>query len=132
MRKRRRCTRFSRPTPARPWTLAILRLSTYLERMRAPLAALAWEIGRGNRKSLWLVLGTILLAWVLKWILPEDIRETQSARELVGVVQGILMALSLVLVFAVFNYTEATPARDWTGFPYRLLLCPFRHWFWCC
>ncbi len=43
-------------------------------------------------------------------------------------VYGLLMVVSFFLLMGAFNYTEFSPAREWSGFPYRLFVLPVRTW----
>jgi hypothetical protein len=92
--------------------------------MRSPVIALAWEIWRQNRRSVWLVVGIIVVCCLVNHIVPDQIRAVKAYEELLGVVNGLMMASSFLFLFGVFNYTESTSRKDWTGFPYRLFVLP--------
>ena len=92
--------------------------------MRSPVIALAWEIWRQNRRSIWLVLGIITFCSLVNQLVPEQIRKVDAYRELLGILDGMMMALSFLFIFGIFNYTSSNSGKDWTGFPYRLFVLP--------
>src|ERR1043165_3337610 len=92
--------------------------------MRSPITALTWQIWRRNRGSGWVVPGIILFAWLFDATLPASLRKTESGRDLIGAIHGLVMASSLVTVFSIFNFTESNRGKEWTGFPYRLFVLP--------
>ena len=92
--------------------------------MSSPLAALIWEIWRRNRGALWLILAAFLFAGASNTLFHAVIHSSDSAKGMVGVVNAILLAVSLTILFGIFNFTESNPAREWTGFPHRLFVLP--------
>ena len=92
--------------------------------MSSPFTALIWEIWRRNRGALWPVLAAFLFAVLTNVLFHTVIPSTDSARGMIGAINGILLAVSLMFVFGVFNFTESNSAREWTGFPYRLFTLP--------
>ena len=90
--------------------------------MRSPLIALTWEIWRRGRRSAWLAVACLSFCALVNWA----IRDTHH--DLFSTVFGFLMALSLVLLMGVFNYTEYDSTREWNGFPYRLFALPVPTW----
>src|SRR5580765_4402964 len=92
--------------------------------MRSPVAALTWEIWRRNRRTAWVVLGIVLSAWLFNLCFAGDFRATVSQSHQLLTINCLLMAASFLLVFAIFNYTEFNPQKEWTGFPYRLFALP--------
>ncbi|WP_150107695.1 hypothetical protein [Pedosphaera parvula] len=92
--------------------------------MRSPVMALGWQVWRQNHRSIWLIVGIISFCSLANQIVPERMRLVESYRELLNTVNGMLMALSLLFIFGIFNYTETRPGKEWTGFPYRLFVLP--------
>src|SRR5438309_8087835 len=94
--------------------------------MRSPIAALTWEIWRRNRRTIRVVIGIVLAAWLFNLRFADDLRATVSQRHQLLTINCLLMAASFLLVFAIFNYTEFNPQKEWAGFPYRLFALPVR------
>ena len=92
--------------------------------MRTPIVALTWEIWRRNRRVVWAVAAIVLAAWLFNLRFAEDFDANMSQRHQLLTINCLLMAASLLLVFAIFNYTEFNPQKEWTGFPYRLFAFP--------
>ena len=96
--------------------------------MSSPIKALIWEIGWRHHRSVWLVMGIILFGWLFNLVLPDSFRAIAANREHLVTVNALLTIASLLLVFGIFNYTEFSPQKDWTGFPYRLFALPVSTW----
>ena len=62
--------------------------------------------------------------WIFNLAFPGSFRASETGRSLFEIVEGWLMALSLLCVFGIFNFTESNPGKEWTGFPYRLFTLP--------
>ena len=92
--------------------------------MRTPIAALTWEIWRRNRWTVWVVAAIVLSAWLFNLRFAEDFHASVSQQHQLLTINCLLTAASLLLVFAIFNYTEFNPQKEWTGFPYRLFALP--------
>ena len=92
--------------------------------MNSPIRALAWEIWRRGRRSVWLVLGCIGFCALVNLAAPERFASSQAGQAL----YGLSMVLSLLLLIGIFNYTEFNSSREWHGFPYRLFALPVRTW----
>ena len=92
--------------------------------MNSPVTALIWEIWQRNRRSFAWLIAILLFGWIFSRSMPDSDREVESRRDWIGVVLGLLMAGSLLCVFGIFNFTESSPGRDWSGFPYRLFVLP--------
>jgi hypothetical protein len=84
---------------------------------------LLWEIWMRNRKSIALAIGLALGGLVFNSAFAMA-NETAGARDRRLTIDVMLMISSILLVFAVFNYTEFNPQKQWTGFPYRLFTLP--------
>jgi hypothetical protein len=95
--------------------------------MNSPIAALVWEVWRHGRRSILLIILSFLTCALLNKLIPAS-EPQRPGRDLVEVVFGVLMVLSLVLVMGVFNYTEFNSTREWHGFPYRLFTLPVATW----
>ena len=96
--------------------------------MRSPLAALAWEIWRRSRRAACLALGCVSFCALVNLAAPERLRASGVGRELFPTLFGLLMLLSVLLLFGIFNYTEFNSTKEWNGFPYRLFSLPLRTW----
>ncbi|HEY3914174.1 MAG TPA: hypothetical protein VGN61_06775, partial [Verrucomicrobiae bacterium] len=92
--------------------------------MRSPIAALAWEIFRRNRRILWAVAAVVGATWLFNLCLAGEFSANVSEGRQLLTINCMLMAASLLLLFSIFNYTEFDPQREWTGFPYRLFALP--------
>ena len=92
--------------------------------MRSPIAALTWEIFRRNHRTIWAIAAIVLLAWFFNLCFAKEFRPTESGTNQLLTINCLLTAASLLLVFAIFNYTEFNPQKEWTGFPYRLFALP--------
>jgi len=100
--------------PARPLPEAI---------MHSPLAALTWEIWRRGRRSASLSLGCIAFCALINAAAPERFYDRVGQG-----LYGLLMVVSFLLTFGIFNYTEVSSTKDWNGFPYRLFALPVHTW----
>ncbi|MCD6050435.1 MAG: hypothetical protein K0Q55_1838 [Verrucomicrobia bacterium] len=84
---------------------------------------LIWELWMRNRKAAGAAIGLTLCGLLLNTLLSA-VDETTAARERRLTIEVMLMFASVILLFAVFNYTEFNPQKEWTGFPYRLFTLP--------
>ncbi len=95
--------------------------------MRAPLAALVWEIWRRRRVSAYVVVACVAFsALVNDLILPHVVLTADDLGNF-SPFFGILMVVSFLFVMGIFNYTENS-SREWSGFPYRLFVLPIPTW----
>ncbi len=92
--------------------------------MNGPIAAQSWEIWRRNRRALGLVVAVLLGAWLFNFFFANAFRASEPKNHGLLTINCMLMAASFLLIFSVFNYTEISPQREWTGFPYRLFALP--------
>jgi hypothetical protein len=90
--------------------------------MNSPIAALAWELWKRGRRSAWLVVICLAFCAFIHLIIPDTNRALFSA------VFGVAMVLSVALLMGLLNCTEATPTREWNGFPYRIFTLPVPTW----
>lgn len=88
------------------------------------MTALIWELARRRRGTSVVLAGIMLFAVVFKLLLPARFLQTETGLDLFRNVGGLLMAASIICVFAIFNFTESSPEKEWTGFPYRLFTLP--------
>src|SRR5688572_23193758 len=84
---------------------------------------LIWELWRRNRKAIGAAVGMAVCGLVLNSLFAAA-DETAAVRDRRLTIIVLLMVASVLLVFAVFNYTEFNPQKEWTGFPYRLFALP--------
>jgi len=89
---------------------------------------LAWEIGKRNRRSLWLVSALLAFGAAASGLVPGTVRNAGVVHNVLATLNGVLMVVSLLLVFGIFNYTSTNPGNEWTGFPYRLFVLPAPTW----
>jgi hypothetical protein len=87
------------------------------------IGMLTWELWRRNRKAIGAAVGLAVCGLVLNSLFAAA-DETAAVRDRRLTIIVLLMVASVVLVFAVFNYTEFNPQKEWTGFPYRLFALP--------
>ena len=98
--------------------------------MRTPINGLTWEIWRRKRKLIWLLIGMLVFGWLLNLGMPDSIRAREGDRFasgmplLMGLLNQSLVGASLLLVFAIFSYTEFNPQNELIGFPHRLFVLP--------
>ena len=91
--------------------------------MGSPLAALTWEVWRRGRRSACLALGCIAVCAVINLAAPERFYARVGQN-----LYGLLMVVSFLLTFGIFNCTEISSTKDWNGFPYRLFVLPVPTW----
>jgi hypothetical protein len=84
---------------------------------------LIWELWRRNRKAIGAAIGLAICGLLLNSFLAAA-NEMSVARDRRLTIHVLLMFVSLIFVFAAFNYTEFNLQREWTGFPYRLFTLP--------
>lgn len=92
--------------------------------MRRPITALLWEIARRRRGSAITLLGLMLLGLVFKLALSDQVLGTEKGQDFFQMIESPLMVASVVFVLAIFNFTESSPEKNWSGFPYRLFVLP--------
>lgn len=90
--------------------------------MRSPTIALTWEIWRRGRRSAIAMLACVISCAIINRIIPD------TNHDLFSTAFGILMVLSFLFVFGLFNCTEFNSTREWNGFPYRLFVLPVPTW----
>ena len=90
--------------------------------MHSPVTALAWEIWKRGRRSAWLVMICLAFCAFINLIIPDTNHALFSA------VFGIAMVLSVSFLMGLLNCTEASPAKEWNGFPYRIFTLPVPTW----
>ena len=83
---------------------------------------MVWEIFRRGRRLAWLGLACISFCAAVNLI----IRDTNH--ELFSFLFGFLMVLSFLLLLGIFNCTETSSSKDWSGFPYRMFTLPLPTW----
>ena len=81
------------------------------------------EIWLCNRKAIGWAIGLALCGLLFDSAFAGA-NETTAGRDRRLTIEVLLMIGSLLLVFAVFNYTEFNPRKGWAGFPYRLFTLP--------
>jgi hypothetical protein len=94
--------------------------------MRSRLAGLSWEIWQRGRRSACLVAGCVFLCALVNLAAPDSVRLSETGRALLTPLFGLLMVVSFLLWFGIFNYTEFNSTKEWNGFPYRLFALPLR------
>ena len=87
------------------------------------IGILIWELWGRKRKAIGAAIGLALCGLLLNSLLAAA-NETGPMRDRRLTVAVLLMFVSLLMVFAAFNYTEFNPQMEWTGFPYRLFTLP--------
>lgn len=90
--------------------------------MRSPTIALTWEIWRRGRRAATAVIACIAFCAIVNLIVHDTNREPFSS------IFGFLMVVSFAFLLAVFNCTEFSSTREWSGFPYRLFVLPVPTW----
>ena len=102
------------------------------ERSRLPsftaVRALVWEIWLRNRRSVALLTGILLFAWVFNMVQPAGFRTTEAGRERWFTFKCLLMTISLLIVFVIFTYTQTDSEQEFRGFPRRLFTLPIPTW----
>ena len=94
------------------------------EVIRSPITALIWEIRLRNRRWIWSIIGTFLFGWVSNFVLQDTFFSSRAGRNTLSAFNETLTFASLLIVFAIFNYTEYDAQRGWAGFPDRLFTLP--------
>jgi hypothetical protein len=92
--------------------------------MLRPITALLWEMSRRRRGNVFVLAALMLFALVFKFSLPDRFLQTETGLDLFHHISALLMVASVACVFAIFNFTESSPEKEWTGFPYRLFVLP--------
>jgi len=87
--------------------------------MRSPVGMLAWDIWLRNRTSIKVVIGILLFACAFNVVLPD-----RDSRADAGMLGFFLTVVAMLLLLAIFGYTEFNPQRGTTGFPHRLFVLP--------
>jgi hypothetical protein len=73
-------------------------------------------------------MGIILFGCFFNLVLPDSFRAIDTNRTHLAFGNALLTVTSLLLAFGIFNYTEFSAQKDWTGFPYRLFAMPVPTW----
>lgn len=92
------------------------------DHMRSPTIALTWEIWRRGWRAAAVVVACIAFCTIINLIVHNTNREPFSS------IFGFLMVVSFAFLLAVFNCTEFSSTREWSGFPYRLFVLPVPTW----
>ncbi len=92
--------------------------------MNGSITALSWEIWRRNRGKIRVVAAIVLCSWLFNHFFAVEFIANEPKEHGLLTINCMTMAASLLLVFAIFNYTELSPQKEWTGFPYRLFAMP--------
>lgn len=92
--------------------------------MNGPITALSWEIWRRNRRAIRIIAAILLCSWLFNLFFAGEFRATEPKAHGLLTINCLLTLAVITLVFSVFNYTEISPQREWTGFPYRLFALP--------
>src|SRR5262245_11393792 len=95
--------------------------------MRSPTIAMAWEIWRRGRRVAWIPPVCLGFCAILNLVLVDRFH-LMPRGEALNAVFGWLMAISLMVLMGIFNYTEYSATKEWHGFPYRLFALPVRTW----
>src|ERR1035437_9915820 len=99
--------------------------------MKTPAAAMRWELWQKNRWAFMLVGGLFCLCTGLNLSLLVfygiGIGDYFSANQANGVMIGVFgLALTWLVLFAVFGHTDNDPRKGFSGFPTRMFLLPVR------
>jgi hypothetical protein len=92
--------------------------------VRSTIAAQIWEIWSRNRTSIWLVIGITVFGGLLNTVLPESIHTAEGGHLFLELLAFHAGAAVLLLVLAIFSYTELNPQNVSAGFPQRLFVLP--------
>jgi len=92
--------------------------------MHSSIAAQIWEIWGRKRTSIYLVLGISVAAGLLSWLLPESVHKAEGGHLLLELLAFHAGAAVILLVLAIFSYTEWNPQNGSAGFPQRLFVLP--------
>jgi len=98
--------------------------------MQSPIAALTWEILQRKQRWIWLVAALIVGAAFFNLWVPEDIQRDAASNRATGfaivvsIANQIAIFTSLLLILAIFSYTELNAQTDAYGFPHRLFVLP--------
>src|SRR5437667_10131929 len=98
--------------------------------MHSPIFAFTWGIWRRKHRLVWLLTAIVLCALLLNVWTPDSIREKSHDRFasgtalLFGLLNQSFIAASLLLILAIFSYTEFNPQTDSIAFLHRLFVLP--------
>jgi len=92
--------------------------------MNRPVTALIREIWCRNRRTIHITAALLLSSWLFNLFFAREFRPTGREDHELLTINSLLTVASLLLVFSIFNHTEFSPQREWTGFPYRLFTLP--------
>jgi hypothetical protein len=88
--------------------------------MGSPVVTLAWDIWLRNRTSIKVLIGILLFTSAYTAVMP-DVRDSRADAGMLGF---YVTVVALLLLLAIFGYTEFNPQRGTTGFPHRLFVLP--------
>src|SRR5262245_55522646 len=88
--------------------------------MRSAVVALAWDIWLRKRTLIQLLAGIVLFGCLINSLLPD----VRISKPTIGLLNFHLMTAVVLLVLAIFSYTEFNPQKGSTGFPHRLFVLP--------
>src|SRR5258706_7316471 len=100
--------------------------------MHSPIIAFTWGIWRRHRRLVWVLIAVVLCGLLLNLWTPDSVRAKSNDRFasgvalLFGLLNQSLIGTSLLLVLAIFSYTEFNPQTESIGFPHRLFVLPVR------
>jgi hypothetical protein len=90
--------------------------------MKSPTHALLWEMWRLNRQMIAAIVGLTVAGRLVDFF--GQAVETGSGSAEMSPMVFLLLMIAFLLLFGVFNYTEASDNRGVGGFPSRLFILP--------
>jgi hypothetical protein len=90
--------------------------------MWSPVWAIAWELWSSQRRLWWLILGMISVSGLVLRLSAGALAESEGLRSL----SFFPLLLTIILVLAIFNFTERDRRKSFAGFPERLFTLPVR------
>src|SRR6478735_4562920 len=97
--------------------------------MHSPIAASIWEIWTRRRILICFAIGLTILGAAFRWAFQDAVR-IDSGSYLTGfplaaaLLNQFMILAWLILLLAIFNYTEFNPETGRSGFPHRLFVLP--------
>jgi len=88
--------------------------------MRSAVRALTWDIWLRKRPLIQLLAGMVVFGCLINSLLPD----LRTSKPDAGLLNFHLVAAVVLLVLAIFSYTEFNPQKGTTGFPQRLFVLP--------